>query len=577
LTVKSLADVLGLSPVQVIKELMKNGLIANINQAVDQDTAVIVATDLGYEVVEPSVPVLTDHQVEEARPSREALLEEDEDLLEARPPIVTVLGHVDHGKTSLLDAVRKTNVASGEAGGITQHIGAYQVEIHGNKITFLDTPGHEAFTAMRARGAQATDIAILVVAADDGVMPQTREAIDHVKAAGVPMVVALNKIDKPNANPDRVKQQLSEVGVLPREYGGDIELVPVSAKTREGVEELLETVLLVSEADVNPRANPNRDAIGVVIEAKMDKTRGPVATVLVQTGTLHLGAVVVVGTTYGKVKALFNDRGKRIKQAGPATPVEILGLNGLPMAGDRLRVVPDERTARLEIEAGQVAAQREAGRPEVTLEDIYSRIKAGEVKELNVIVKTDVQGSLEPIVSSLDKIDESGARVKIIHAGTGNVTGSDVMLAAASKAVIIGFNVRPESGAREVAEVQKVDIRYYDVIYGVVDDVRKALQGMLEPTVREVVQGHAEVRQVFKVGKGAVAGCYVLDGQITRNSLARVQRNGQALAETRVGTLRRFKDDVREVNAGYECGIGLDAFSDFQEGDVIEAYVRQTD
>jgi translation initiation factor IF-2 len=499
----------------------------------------------------------------------------------ARPPVVTVMGHVDHGKTSLLDAIRETRVTAREAGGITQHIGAYQVEVthegEPRQLTFLDTPGHEAFTAMRARGAQVTDLAVLVVAADDGVMPQTREAIDHARAARVPIVVALNKIDKANANPDRVKQQLaSDAQLVVREFGGEVEVVPVSAKTREGLHELLETILLVADADVDPKANPNRTATGIVVEAKMDRARGPVATVLIQNGSLHVGDVVSIGSTYGRVKALFNDRGKRIKRAEPSTPVEILGLNGVPSAGDRMVAVADEKIARQAAAQAQRTAQREAARPEVSLEDIFSRMAAGEVRDLNLIVKADVQGSIEPLVNSLERLSEDDIRVKVVHSGAGNVTESDVLLASASSAIIIAFNVRVEPGARRVAETQGVDIRLYDVIYSVVEDVQKALHGLMGPKMQVVVHGQAEVRQIFRIGRNyAAAGCLVMEGSILRSDRARVKRAGREVFDGKIATLRRFKDEVREVQAGTECGIALEGFAAYEEGDLIESYGQE--
>lgn len=566
IAVKSLAELLKVSPVQIIKELMKNGIIANINQQIDRDAATVVATDLGFEIREPAPaerPEVTLPETEE---------EEDSSQLQPRPPVVTILGHVDHGKTSLLDAIRQTNVTAREAGGITQHIGAYQVELRGQKITFLDTPGHEAFTAMRARGAQATDIAVLVVAADDGVMPQTREAIDHAKAANVPIVVAINKIDKPDANPDRVKQQLAEIGLVAEEYGGDVVMVPVSARRKEGIDHLLEMLLLVSEM-AELKANPNRPASGVVIEAKLDKARGPVATVLVKTGTLKPGDALVAGGNYGKVKALFDDRGKRLRRAGPSTPVEVLGLNGVPTAGDTFRVVPDEKLARSLAGEKAVEVAPEAAPAPVTLDDLFKQIQTGQVKELNVIVKTDVQGSVEPIVASLSRLQAEDVRVRVIHSGTGTITESDVHLALASHAVIIGFNTRPEPGAKHLAEENKVDIRYYDVIYKLVEDVQKAMTGLLEPKYEEAVEGHAEVRQVFKLPKGeAVAGVMVTDGKVIRGSHARVLRAGGVLFDGRVASLRRFKEDAKEVAAGYECGLHIEGFNDYQVGDVLEFY-----
>jgi|DewCreStandDraft_1066081.scaffolds.fasta_scaffold01507_18 translation initiation factor IF-2 len=569
LTVKELAERLGVGATQVIKELLKNGVLANINQTIDYETAAIVAHDLGFEVKEQTTAPTGE------MPSALAEPEDDPRLLVPRPPIVTILGHVDHGKTTLLDAIRQTNVAAGEAGGITQHIGAYQVEIHGQKITFLDTPGHEAFTAMRARGAQVTDIAVLVVAADDGVQPQTLEAIDHARAANVPIIVALNKIDKPEANPDRVKQQLAEVGLVPEDWGGDTIVVPVSARRKTGIDQLLEMILLVAEMQ-ELKANPNRPARGVVIEAKLDKARGPVATLLVQNGTLHVGDFIVVGPIYGRVRAMFNDRGKRLKQAGPATPVEILGLPAVPQAGDKFVVAPDEKTARAWAQTAQRQQEEASRQPEqVSLEDLFQRIQAGQVKELNLIVKTDVQGSIEPIRVSLERLSTPEVTVKILHSGTGNITESDVLLAQASKAIILGFNVKVEPGARRLAEQNRVDIRLYSVIYDLVEDVQKALTGLLAPKQVEVVEGHAEVRQVFRLSKGlVVAGCYVTDGKITRQSLVRVRRGDSVIFDGRVASLKRFKDDVREVAAGFECGVTLEGFTDFQVGDVLEAYTK---
>jgi translation initiation factor IF-2 len=578
-SVGELAELLGVPAAQVIKALIGNGIFATQNQDIDYETAAVVASDIGFEVVERTA-ALSAEEGDGALPADTVEEEEDTELV-PRPPVVTVMGHVDHGKTSLLDAIRETKVTSGEAGGITQHIGAYQVELthegEPRKLTFLDTPGHEAFTAMRARGAQATDVAVLVVAADDGVMPQTLEAIDHARAANVPIVVALNKIDRPNANPERVKQQLaSDANLVIREFGGEVEVVPVSARTREGLDGLLETVLLVAEADVDPKANPNRSASGVVVEAKMDKTRGPVATVLVQNGSLNVGDIVTIGGTYGRVKALFNDRGKRIRTADPSTPVEILGLNGVPTAGDRLLTTPDEKTARQAAAQNQRAAQREAARPEVSLDELFSKISQGEIRELNLIIKADVQGSVEPLVTSLERLGEEGLRVKVVHSSIGNVTESDVMLATASKAIVIGFNVRVEPGARRAAEVQAVDIRLYEVIYNVVEDVRKALHGLAGPKLRKVTHGQAEVRQVFKIGRNyAAAGCLVMEGTVFRSDRARVHRNGEEVFDGKIATLRRFKDDVRDVPAGTECGIALEGYAGFEEGDLIETYGQE--
>jgi translation initiation factor IF-2 len=581
-TVADLATLLGLPVTQIIKTLFTNGTVATINQALDYDTAAVVATDLGFEVREqggataappPAAPA-TDSAAVEVAPlaAPPETDEEDPALLKPRPPVVTIMGHVDHGKTSLLDAIRQTRVAAGEAGGITQHIGAYQVEVKGNTITFLDTPGHEAFTAMRARGAQVTDIAIIVVAADDGVMPQTREAIDHAKAAGVPMIVAINKIDLASANPDRVKQELADLGVVVTEYGGNIEAIPVSARTVEGLDTLLETILLVAEAEVEPKANPDRPASGAVIESKMDKSRGAVATLLVQRGTLHVGDMVVGGQAAGRVKALFDDHGRRVSDAPPAFPVEVLGLNGVPAAGDRFQVVADERTGRAMVEAAIGAGQRD-GEGDTSIEAVFARIRSGAIKELTLIVKADVQGSVEPIVNSLEKLGEQGeTRVKVIHAGLGNVNVTNVNLAVASKAMIVAFNVKTEDEARRVAELNGVTIREYNVIYTLIEDIEQMLTGMLEPRFQEVVHGHAQVRQIFKAGRRSIAGCIVSDGVIHRRDRVRLQRAGQQLWEGAVSSLKRFKDDVNEVREGFECGIALDGWDDIVEADIMEFF-----
>jgi translation initiation factor IF-2 len=570
MTVQELADRLGLSPTQVISALVAQNILLTVNQSVDYETAAKVASDLSFEVFAAAPEV-------RERASAAGAGDDDKGLLVPRPPVVTVMGHVDHGKTSLLDAIRNTNVTSGEAGGITQHIGAYQVEIHDKRITFLDTPGHEAFTAMRARGAEATDIVILVVAADDGVMPQTREAIAHCQAADVPVVVAINKIDRPNAQPDRVIQQLAEAGLVAESYGGDVPSVPVSARTREGIEDLLDVVLLV--ADIHEfKANPQRAAVGVVIEAKLDRTRGAVATVLVQNGTLHVGDTVVAGGAWGKVKALFNDRGKRIREAAPSVPAEILGLNGVAEAGDRMTAVADEKTAR-QLATGARTAEREANesRNNLSLLALSSQVQAGEVKEVTLVVKTDVQGSLEPILSSLARLEEeTGIRVKVLQSGTGNINDSDVMLAAASKGIVIGFNVRADPSTLRTAESLGVDVRLYSVIYHLVDDVRRALTGMLEPVYRETVRGTAEIRMTFKAGKtGQAAGCLVLEGVITRNGLVRILRGREVIYDGRLASLRRVKDDVREVTAGQECGMTFDGFNEFEPNDTVESYERE--
>jgi len=585
-SVADLAGILGVPVTQVIKTLFTNGTVATINQALDYDTAAVIASDLGFEVREQrtavAAPAPTTTATPTAEPAQEAVApvtpraeEDDPATLKPRPPVVTIMGHVDHGKTSLLDAIRDTRVAAGEAGGITQHIGAYQVEVNGSLITFLDTPGHEAFTAMRARGAQVTDIAVIVVAADDGVMPQTREAIDHARAAGVPIIVAINKIDMVSANPDRVKQELADLGVVVTEYGGNIEAIPVSARTQEGISTLLETIQLVAEAEVEPRANPDRLAVGAVIEAKMDKSRGAVATLLVQRGTLHVGDLVVAGSVQGRLKALFNDRGQRVKDAPPSFPVEVLGLSGVPAAGDRFMVVADERAARAMVEAAISAGQRD-GESELSIEAVFARIRSGAIKELNLIVKADVQGSVEPIVNSLEKLgDQTETRAKVIHSGLGNVNVNDVNLADASKAMIIAFNVKTEADAKRAAELQGVSIREYSVIYTLVEEVEQMLTGMLEPRYEEVVHGHARVRATFKAGRRTIAGCIVADGVIHRRDRVRFLRGNQQVWEGNIASLRRERDDVNEVREGFECGILLDGWDDIGEGDTMEMFTTE--
>ena len=565
LTVKQLADILGVSGIDAIKCLMRNGVMANINQVVDYETAAIVAADLGFESKEePEAP--------QAAPKPR--IAETGKGIKLRPPVVTIMGHVDHGKTKLLDAIRQTNVVDTEAGQITQHIGAYQVEIHGQKITFLDTPGHEAFTAMRARGAQVTDIAILVVAADDGVMPQTLEAINHAKAAGVPIVVAINKMDKPTANPDRVKQQLAENGVIIEEWGGDVIAVPVSAKRGDGIPDLLENLLIVAEI-LELKADPDRPAIGVVIEARLDSSRGPMATVLVQTGTLEIGGYVVVGDIWGKVKAMFDDKGKRVKKAGPSTPVGVLGLSSVPQAGDSLTVVSGEKEARAEVQRQQKEKEMSSTSKVPKLSNLFAQIQAGNVKELSIILKTDVQGSIEPIRDSLERLGSGEVKVRIVHSGSGSITENDVLLAIASKGIIIGFNARPEPGAKRLAEQEGVDIRSYQVIYTLVEDVEKALAGMLEPTYVDVVEGHGEVRATFSTRQGKIAGVYVTDGKIGRGASARVLRKGQPVFEGQVSSLKHFKENVREIAAGFECGVGVEGFPEFEVGDIIETYRKE--
>jgi translation initiation factor IF-2 len=578
LTVRELAALMQVSPIDVIKELMNNGIMANINQQIDFDTAAIVGTEMGFEIVpemreEEEAPV-----TEEMVPLRDRFIAgEDPSKLKTRPPVVTVLGHVDHGKTTLLDAIRETNVVAGEAGGITQHIGAYQVDVAGRRITFLDTPGHEAFTAMRARGAQVTDLVILVVAADDGVMPQTREAIDHARAAKVPIMVALNKIDKANAHPDRVKQELADAGLVVEDWGGDVICVPLSAKQRQGIDDLLENILLVTEvADL--KANPNHSAQGTVIEGELDDRRGVTATLLVQNGTLRVGNIVVIGEKYGKVRAMFNNRGERVREAGPSTPVAILGFPEVPTAGDSFEVVESERAAR-EIAGQRAGARREAGqkpRRIISLEDIYQRMQSGEVKELNLVLKADVQGSIDPIVKSLQELGNEDLKVRVLRQGTGNISESDIMLAVASSAIVVGFQVGIDAAAQRLADAESVDVRLYDIIYKLIDDIDKALKGLLEPTYQDVVMGHAQVRAVFRIPrKGNIAGSYVLDGQVMRNALARIRRNGDNIYDGKVNSLRRFTEDVREVGTGYECGIGLEGFDDFHEGDIIEFYTKE--
>ncbi len=572
--IRQLADLLNTDSIQIIKQLMRNGIMANINQVIDYETAAAIITAFGGK---PRLKPLKEQRLASAAAESKKLKKQygkDTKGLQPRPPVVTVMGHVNHGKTKLLDAIRETNVVDSEAGGITQHIGAYQATIDGQKITFLDTPGHEAFTAMRAHGANITDITILVVAADDGVMPQTIEAINHAKAAEVPIVVAINKIDKENANPDLVKQQLNEAGLVIEEYGGNTVSLEISAKEKVGISELLESLLLVAEME-ELKASPDQLGAGVVIEAEMDKTRGPMVTVLVQTGTLKTGDTVVVGSTWGRIRAMFNDLGKRVTKAEPSTPVAILGLNEVPRAGDTLTAVRDEQQAHKLLAKKQEEMERQAAlsRQSVNLNNLYDQISSGEVKELNLVLKTDVQGSIEPIRHSLEQLDNDEVKVRIIHSGTGNITESDVMLAVASNGLIIGFNVSAEEGARLAASRQGVDIRFYDVIYTLSDDVNKALKGMLEPKYEEVIEGRAEVRAVFSAGKGAkAAGVYVTDGKVTRNSSVRVIRGKEVLAESTVSSLKRFKDDAREVTTGYECGVGVKDFSDFAEGDTLEFY-----
>ncbi len=570
ITVKELAEKLGTTSSDLVMRLMKRGIMANLNQEIDFDTASSICEEFDILTEEaPEIDILEETFKEE---------EEDEKNLEERPPVVVVMGHVDHGKTSLLDSIRKSRVTEKEAGGITQHIGAYTVSIDNKPITFLDTPGHEAFTAMRMRGASITDIAILVVAADDGVMPQTIEAINHAKAAGVEIIVAINKIDKESANPDRVKQELTEYGLLAEDWGGDTICVPVSAVSKEGIDNLLEMIILVAEMK-ELKANHKKKARGTVIEAKLDKGRGSVATILVQSGTLKIGDPIVAGSSYGKIRAMMNDKGQKVKSAGPSVPVEILGLSEVPLAGDSFYVAKSDKQARQVAEA-VIAKDRvdmiKSTPQKVSLDDLFTQIQSGNMKELNIVIKADVQGSVEAVRSSLEKLSNEEVRIRTIHGGVGAITESDVMLASASNAIIIGFNVRPENTAKSVAEDQKVDVRLYRVIYNAIEDITAAMKGMLDPVYEEKVTGHAEIRQIFKAsGVGTIGGSYVTDGKIVRNSQVRIIRDGIVVYEGELAALRRFKDDVKEVNAGYECGLLFNKFNDIKEGDQVEAFIME--
>ena len=569
ITVGELAAAMKKTAADVIKQLMKLGMLANVNQVIDYDTAEIVATEMGCKV-EHAVVVTIEERIMD-------ISEDSEADLKPRSPIVVVMGHVDHGKTSLLDAIRNAKIAEGEAGGITQHIGAYRVNHEGNEITFLDTPGHAAFTSMRQRGAMATDIAVLVVAADDGIMPQTIEAINHAKVANVQIIVAINKMDKPEANPDRIKQQLTEHGLVPEEWGGDVICVPVSAKTHDGIDELLANILLIAEMQ-ELKANPDRKGKGVVIEARLDKGRGPVATLLVQNGTLRSGDIIVAGTSVGRVRVMLNENGKAVKEAGPSVPVEITGLDEVPSAGDSFDAVSDERLARQLVEQRKHDAKEEIFKAtqKVTLDNLFSQLEQGELKDLNVIVKADVQGSVEAVRESLVKLSNDEVRVNVIHGGAGAINESDVMLAATSGAIIVGFNVRPDPVAKEAAERDGVEMRLYRVIYDCIDEITAAMKGMLAPKFREAVLGQLEVRQTYKVsGVGTIAGCYVRDGKITRDAKVRVVRDGIVVAEDEIASLRRFKDDVKEVAEGYECGVTLQKFGDIKEGDIFEAFIME--
>jgi translation initiation factor IF-2 len=560
ITVRQLADVLKVEPTKIIKQLMRNGIMANINQSIDFNTASITAAEFGY-----VAKAAKEHR---ALPSRKG---RGKGKLSVRPPVVTVMGHVDHGKTTLLDVIRKTNVTAHEVGAITQHIGAYQALVDGRKITFLDTPGHEAFTVMRARGAQATDIVILVVAVDDGVMPQTVEAIDHARAAKVPIVVAINKIDKSDANPERVKQQLADLGLVVEEWGGDTVCVPISAKQSQGVSDLLENIFLVADI-LELKADPDSAAEGVIIEAKLDKTKGPLATLLVQKGTLSLGNVVVAGGAWGKIKAMFDDKGKQVHKAEPSTPVEILGLNEVAKSGDLFIVLPDEHEARSVVEKQKYPRPR----PTLSLSTLSSQISDGQIKELNIVLKTDVGGSIEPIKTSVERLSTEKAKARVIHAASGSITESDVLLASASKGIIIGFNTPGSPGATQLANIEGVSIQQYDVIYKLIEDMDRTLKGMLEPTYTEVLSGRAEVRAIFPSSKSKqIAGAYVMEGKVRRDAQVKILRQNKVICDSRISSLKRFKDDVAEVSAGLECGLGIEGIVDFQIGDIIESYRQE--
>ncbi len=576
ITIRDFALLVEVSPIQIIKKLMSNGVMASINQAIDFDTAAILADEMGFEATLESQAAPQEKETGEVPLWRQTIADEDEATLTTRPPVVTILGHVDHGKTSLLDAIRHSNVAEGEAGGITQHIGAYQVELKGRQITFLDTPGHAAFTAMRARGAQGADIVVLVVAADDGVMPQTKEAIAHARAARVPIVVALNKIDKPNSNPDLVKKQLSENDLAPDEWGGNTMVIPVSAKQKKGIEDLLEAILLVAD-NTDIRANSKGAVIGTVIEAELDKSKGPVATLLVQNGTLKAGDIVVAGNAYGHLRAMFDFRGNKVEKAGPSFPVSVMGLTGMPSAGDVFRAVATEKEARQIIQERNEATKKQASTiKKMTLEELFSKVKSGETKELNLILKADVQGSLEPIINEINNRGKGEITINILYAETGNISENDVLLASSSQAIVIGFNVQADVAARRLADKEGVDIRLYDIIYRLIEDVEKALKGMLAPEFTETPVGKAVVLQVFNLSKGNnVAGCRVTEGEIRRNGKIRITRGKDIVYEGEVGSLKHEKEDVREIRQGFECGIGLKNFNDVQVADVIECFTLE--
>lgn len=576
ITVRDLAQRMSASPIQIIKILMSNGVMANINQLIDYDTASIVASEMGFETKSEVYEVVEEKEIGEIPYWRQLIAHEDPTLLVDRAPVVTILGHVDHGKTTLLDAIRHTNVASGEAGGITQHIGAYQVELKGRTITFLDTPGHAAFTSMRSRGAQGADIVVLVVAANDGVMPQTREAIAHAKAARVPIIVAMNKIDRPDANPDFTKKQLSENGLTPDDWDGDTMVVPVSAKQKTGIEDLLEAILLVSD-NIDIKANPDGKVFGTVIEAKVERAKGVVANMLVYNGTLEPGDIIVAGHTFGRIRAMFDFRGKKVKKAGPSTPVQIMGLNEVPSAGDIFLKYENEREARAVVEDRVHQAQkRAAAAPKATLEELFAKVQSGEDHELRLVIKADVQGSLEPIISSLNELGTSDIKINILHAEAGNISESDIMLAAASHAIVVGFNVQADAAARRNAEAEGVSIRLYSIIYRLIEDIEKAMKGLLEPELLETVIGTGHVLAVFKISKvGAIAGCRVTSGEFRRNAKVRLRRDGTVIFEGEFSSLKHEKEDVREVRNGFECGAGFRNFNDFEVGDQIECYVLE--
>jgi len=576
ISIRDFAQIIEVSPIQIIKKLMTNGVMASINQAIDYDTAAILADEMGFEATLEKQEAPVEKETGDVPLWRQMIADENEASLTPRPPVVTILGHVDHGKTSLLDAIRNSDVAGGEAGGITQHIGAYQVELKGRQITFLDTPGHAAFTAMRSRGAQGADIVILVVAADDGVMPQTKEAIAHAKAARVPIIVALNKIDKANSNPDRVKKQLGENDLMPDDWGGSTMVIPVSAKLKQGIEDLLEAILLVTD-NTDIRANPKGEVIGTIIEAELDKSKGPVATLLVQNGTLNTGDIVVAGNTYGRLRALFDFRGRKVQKAGPSIPVSVMGLSELPSAGDVFKVVGSEKEARQVILEQQEANKKQTSTAKkITLEELFSKIKAGEAKELNLILKADVQGSLEPIINEIKDLGKGEIRINVLYAETGNISENDVLLASSSQAIIFGFSVQADVAARRLADTEGVSIRLYDIIYHLIEDVEKALKGMLAPVYTEKAIGKAVVLQVFSLSKGSnIAGCRVTEGEVRRNGKIRVTRGKDIVYEGEVGSLKHEKEDAREIRSGFECGIGLKNFNDVQIGDVIDCYLLE--